>query len=134
MSEYQVSFEGPARFPEIRWSQRPDGRFCAEWSVELLATAPSPLPLALRLTGDVDIEISQPRAGVLVVRLVSDAKSTRPEVFSVFYLLIRPAFERGFIAAIEGGDLDVHRYFIEATERSAEQTSPPVGSTPSKVP
>ncbi len=114
MSGYSLPSPGPG-FPKIRWWQRPDGRYVAEWVVKLVPTAPSPVPLALALTNGVDIEIMATPDSGLILRLVSDAKSLRPDVYSVFYQLIRPAFEQGLIASVEGGDLDAHRYIVLGT-------------------
>ena len=113
MSDYQLPAKTPG-FPRIRWHQRSDGRFSAEWEVEH-SGGDRLLPLALRAEVGVDILLSSPSENRLLVQLVSDAKSIQPEVYSVFYQLIRPAFERGLIARIEGGDLEVHRYIIEGT-------------------
>ena len=65
-----------------------------------------------------DVVLSTRSEDVLLVTLVSDTKSILPEVYSVFYRLIRPAFDGGLVTRIEGGDLDVHRYIIEGTEVS----------------
>lgn len=116
MSQYQLPAPGPG-FPKIRWEQRPDGRFVAEWVVGLVASAPSLLPLALASASEVEVEISFPPGISFTVRLVSRAKSIQPEVYSVFYALIRPSLERGLITSIEGGPLEVHRYIIEGTAR-----------------
>lgn len=114
MSNYKLPDRGPG-FPRIRWHRGADGRFEAEWLVELVATAPACIPLAIRRTNDVEIHLSFPREHTLLVRLNSRLKPIRPEVYAVFYQLIQPSFDLGFVASIEGGDLSVHEYVIRGT-------------------
>ena len=111
MSDYRL-WPNPAGFPKFRWHQRADGRFEAEWRVELASPAPPVIPLALRNAEDVEIQCSFVGEHTLVVRLTSAVSPLMPHVFSAFYHLIQPAFDAGLIVAIEGAELRVHEFII----------------------
>lgn len=113
MSNYPTPTVGPG-FPKIRWSKDPDGTYWAEWLVKLSSEVKT-LPLSMAMRSDVLLELSFREGDTLLVKLRSSMKPIRPEVYSHFYQLIRPAFEQGLILNIEGGDMAVHRYVIEGT-------------------
>jgi hypothetical protein len=113
MSDYKFSPGGPTKFPAIRWKQLDDGRYEAEWLVEF---EPRPvIPLLARLDPSVHVELSFPSGRQMLVRLTSEFKTLRPDVYSVFYQLIRPAFDAGLIRSIEGGDLETHAFTMNGT-------------------
>jgi len=101
VSTYRLSDE--PGFPAIRWHRREDGLFVAEW--EVTYDGDGPLPLALVPEPDVEIRIARLAPQRIRVSLTARMKPIRPEVYSVFYRLIRPAFDDGRLVEIEGGDL-----------------------------
>lgn len=111
MSEYRPPKFGYSS-PQFRWHQRSDGCFEAEWRVELVAPPPSVIPLALRRAEHIDITVSFPHDCILEVKLISRETPLMPHVFSAFYHLIQPAFDRGLILSIEGGPLPLHEFII----------------------
>ena len=111
MSDYQWP-PNPMGFPKFRRHQRADGRFEAEWRVELVSPAPPVIPLALRNAEDVEVQCSFDGEHTLVVRLISAVSPLLPHIFSAFYHLIQPAFDAGLIVAIEGAELRVHEFMI----------------------
>ena len=113
MSGYQAPDGGPG-FPEIHWSKTDNGGYRSEWNVRL--AGPSKLlPLALAASPGLRVELEFIGEVELIVRILSTMKPNRPEVYSHFYQLLRPAFDAGLIRAIDGGDMAVHAYVFRGT-------------------